>query len=184
MLSNRHTKIKLSRQICTVLQHTTFQKQFYKIVVHLLLAHDLTSEPYAVWCRCCSQAKQMLKWLGSLHQTHGNRISSESVLLSLISDKKDPNFKKMHIFQRRITTQSHGTWYSSISLLYSALKLVSPGARAAHIQQQSAILSKCTLTKCIELYYTRQTNSIYSSFYGPSLCSNQLYKRCMKIIYK
>jgi len=94
MLSDRHTKIKLSRQICTILQHTTFQKQFYKMVAHILLAHNLTSEPYTAWCGHCSQAKQTLKRLGSLHQTHGNRIISESLLLSLISDKKDPNFKK------------------------------------------------------------------------------------------
>jgi len=133
MLSNRHTKIKLSRQICTVLQHTTFQKQFYKMVAHILLANDLTSEPYTLWCGCCSQAKQTLKRLGSYHQTHGNRIISESVLLPLISDKTDSNFKKKcTFFQRSITTQSHGTWHLSISLLYSALKQVSPGARAAH----------------------------------------------------
>ena len=121
MLSNRHTKIKLSRQICTVLKHTTLQKQFYKMVAHMLLSHDLTSEPYTVWCGCCSRAKQTLKWLGSLQQTHSNRIISESVLLSLISDKKDPNFKKMQIFHRSSTTQSHGTWHLSTSLLYSAI---------------------------------------------------------------
>jgi hypothetical protein len=99
MLSNRHTKIKLSKQICTVLIHNTFQKQFYKMVAHILLSHNLNSEPYTVWCGCYSQAKQMLERLGSLHQTHGNRIISGSVLLSLISDKKDPNFKKCRFFR-------------------------------------------------------------------------------------
>jgi hypothetical protein len=79
------------------------------MVAHILLSHDLTSEPYTVWCGCCSQAKQTLKRLGSLYQTKGNRLISESVLQPLISDKKDTNFKKMHIFQRSITTQSHGT---------------------------------------------------------------------------
>jgi len=42
--------------------------------------------------------KKNLKRLGSLHQTRGNRIITESVLLSSISDKKDPNLKKKCIF--------------------------------------------------------------------------------------
>jgi hypothetical protein len=51
-----------------------------------------------------------LKCLESFLQIDGNRIISESVLLSLISDKKDPSFfLKMCIFQRSITTQSYGT---------------------------------------------------------------------------
>ena len=125
-----------------------------------------------------------LKQLGSLLQTHGNRIISESVLLSLIADKKGPNLKKkMHIFQRSITTQSHGTWNWSISHLYSALKLASPGAKVVHTQHQSVTLSKCTMTKWLKVYYIGQTNNIYSSLYGSFLCSNQLYKCRMKITY-
>jgi hypothetical protein len=71
---------KFSRHIYTVLQYTTFQTQFYKMVAYIPLAQNRyisfmlishnnylhmikTSEPYTVWCGCCSQAKQTCVWL-------------------------------------------------------------------------------------------------------------------------